>query len=62
MLTTTVTAQEAPTGTDDARTAILFDIGTTALAEAGQAGSDEARDELYDKAIAAFRMIPGQPP
>ena len=42
---------------DDARTAILFDIGTTALAEAGQAGSDEAREKLYDKAITAFRLI-----
>ena len=57
MLTTTAAAQEAPNGTDDDRTAILFHIGTTALAEAGQAESDEARDELYDKAIVAFRLI-----
>ena len=57
MLTTTAAAQETPEADDDDRTAILFHIGTTALAEAEQADSDDARRELYDKAIAAFRLI-----
>ena len=57
MLSTTAAAQETPEADDDDRTAILFHIGTTALTEAGQADSDDARRELYDKAIAAFRLI-----
>ena len=49
-------AQETPPERDD-RTAALFHIGMTALAEAEQADSDEARQDLYDKAIDAFRAI-----
>ena len=51
-----VHAQEAPPERDD-RTTILFRIGMTALAASERADSDEARRELYDKAIAAFRLI-----
>ena len=51
-------AQEAPLGAGDKdRDAILFQIGMRSLAEAEEAASDEAREELYDKAIAAFRII-----
>ena len=50
-------AQEAPPNQSDERTTILFQIGMTALAEAEQADSDDARQDLYDKAIAAFRLI-----
>ena len=57
MLTTTAAAQETPEADDDDRTAILFHIGTQALDAADQADSDDARRELYDKAIAAFRLI-----
>ena len=46
-------AQEAPPEHDD-RAAALFHIGMTALSEAD---SDKARQELCDKAIAAFRLI-----
>ena len=51
-----VHAQEVPPERDD-RTTILFRIGMTALAASERADSDEARRELYDKAIAAFRLI-----
>ena len=52
------TAQEAPLGAGDKdRDAILFGIGMRSLEEAEQADSDEAREQLYDKAIAAFRII-----
>ena len=51
-----VHAQEAPPERDD-RTTILFRIGMTALAASERADSDDARRELYDKAIAAFRLI-----
>ena len=57
LLTTTATAQEAPPRQLDERVGLLFHIGMKALAEAEQAGSDEARRDLYDKAIAAFRLI-----
>ena len=57
MLTTTAAAQETPEADDDDRTAILFNIGMQALDAANQADSDDARRELYDKAIAAFRLI-----
>ena len=56
MLAAAAHAQETPPDRDD-RTAVLFRIGMTALTEAEQAGSDDARLELYDKAIAAFRLI-----
>ena len=49
-------AQETPPERID-RTAALFHIGMTALSEAEQVDSDKARQELYDKAIAAFRLI-----
>ena len=49
-------AQEAPPERDD-RTDALFRIGMTALAASERADSDEARRELYDKAITAFRLI-----
>ena len=57
MLTTTAAAQETPEADDDHRVTALFHIGMTALAEAEQADSDDARQDLYDKAIAAFRLI-----
>ena len=50
-------AQEAPPPERDARTDALFRLGMTALAEAGQTDGDDARRDLYDKAIAAFRLI-----
>ena len=57
-MTAAATAQEAPLGAGDKdRDAILFDIGMRTLDEAGQADSDDAREKLYDKAIAAFRII-----
>ena len=49
--------EEAPPPERDNRTAILFHLGTRALAEAQQADSDDARQKLYDRAIAAFRLI-----
>ena len=57
MLTTTAAAQETPEADDDDRVTALFHIGMTALAEAEQADSDNARQDLYDKAIDAFRAI-----
>ena len=57
MLSTTAAAQEAPPADLDERVGLLFHIGMTALTEAEQADSDGAREKLYDKAIAAFRMI-----
>ena len=57
MLTTTAAAQETPEADDDHRVTALFHIGMTALAEVEQADSDEARQDLYDKAIEAFRAI-----
>ena len=57
-MTAAATAQEAPLGAGDKdRDAILFGIGMRTLDEAGQADSDDAREKLYDKAIAAFRII-----
>ena len=49
--------QETTTPERDDRTAVLFRIGMTALAAAERADNDGARHELYDKAIAAFRLI-----
>lgn len=56
LLASAATAKETPPEYDD-RVALLFRIGMTALAKAEQTDSDEARRELYDKAIAAFRLI-----
>ena len=57
-MTAAATAQEAPLGAGDKdRDAILFGIGMRTLDEARQADSDDAREKLYDKAIAAFRII-----
>ena len=56
LLAVTAHAQEAPPE-HDARTAALFHIGIQALIKAEQTDSDGARRELYDKAIAAFRLI-----
>ena len=55
-LATAARAQEEPPQRDN-RADILFHVGMTALAEAEQADSDAARRELYDRAIAAFRLI-----
>ena len=55
-LATAARAQEEPPQRDN-RAEILFHVGMTALAEAEQADDDEARRELYDRAIAAFRLI-----
>ena len=57
MLSTTAAAQEAPPADLDERVGLLFHIGMTALTEAEQADSDDAREKLYDRAIAAFRLI-----
>ena len=57
MLSTTASAQETSPTPQDQRIGLLFQIGMQSLEEAEQADSDEARDRLYDKAIAAFRMI-----
>ena len=39
------------------RAAVLFRVGMRSLADAERAETDEARRELYDRAIAAFRLI-----
>ena len=57
MLSTTAVAQETPPADLDTRVGLLFHIGMTALEEAEQADSDDEREKLYDRAIAAFRMI-----
>ena len=56
MLAPAAHAQEAPPAEDD-RIAALFQVGMAALAEAEQTGDRAARRQLYDKAIAAFRLI-----
>ena len=50
-------AQETPEADDDARITALFRAGMAALALAEQADDRTARRELYDRAIAAFRLI-----
>ena len=57
LLVSAATAQQPPETTDNDRIAILFDIGMAALAEAEQTDDRAARRQLYDKAIAAFRLI-----
>ena len=57
LLTTAATAQEAPPRELDQRVGLLFQIGMKALTDAEQADGNKARRELYDKAIAAFRLI-----
>ena len=50
-------AQEAPRRERDDRTGILFRIGMQSLTAGQQTDDDDARRELYDRAIAAFRLI-----
>ena len=57
LMTTAAHAQEAPPPERNNRAAALFRVGMTALGAAEQADSDDARQELYDKAIAVFRLI-----
>ena len=57
VLASAATAQDASPPEHDERTAILFQIGMGYLAEAEQADDDDARQELYNKAIVAFRLI-----
>ena len=56
LLAAAVAAQEEAPDDGD-RIAVLFQAGMTALAAAEQADSDAARQDLYDEAIAAFRLI-----
>ena len=56
LLASAAYAQEAPPQRD-ARLDLLFHVGMTALAEAEQTDDEDAREELYDRAIAAFRLI-----
>jgi len=49
-------AQEAPPKGSE-RIAALFQFGMESLAEADQTDDDKARRQLYNKAIAAFRLI-----
>ena len=57
LLACAANAQEEPAPERVDRIAVLFRVGMQSLAAAEQADSDEARDELYDRAIAAFRLI-----
>ena len=57
LLTTAATAQETPPRELDQRVGLLFQIGMKALTDAEQADDNKARRPLYDKAIAAFRLI-----
>ena len=57
MLTTAAAQDETPPIGDDQRVGILFHIGMETLAEAEQTDDEAERRRLYDKAIAAFRMI-----
>ena len=56
LLASAAHAQEAPPERDD-RTDALFRIGMAALAASERVDNDDARRDLYDKAIAAFRLI-----
>ena len=57
LLASAATAQEAPPPERDDRTAVLFRVGMQSLTAAQQADDEDARQELYDRAIAAFRLI-----
>ena len=57
MLTTAVAQDETPPAQDDERVAILFHLGMEALVEAEGVDDEAERRRLYDKAVAAFRMI-----
>ena len=57
LASTAPAAQETSPADQEERAGILFHIGLTALAEAEQSVDKAARRQLYDKAIAAFRMI-----
>ena len=51
-------AQEAPPAPErDERTDLLFHLGMTALGVAERTDSDDERQDMYDKAIDAFRAI-----
>ena len=57
MLTTTAAQEAPPPGAVDERTALLFEIGMTALAAADLTDDEAERRELYDKAIKSFGAI-----
>ena len=56
LLASAAYAQEAPQKRDT-RLDLLFHVGMTALAEAERADDEGTREELHDRAIAAFRLI-----
>lgn len=56
LLASTAHAREVPPESSD-RTDALFRVGMAALAEAEQSDDKAARRQLYDRAIAAFRLI-----
>lgn len=56
LLASTARAREVPPESGD-RTDALFRVGMAALAEAEQNDDKAARRQLYDRAIAAFRLI-----
>ena len=57
MLTTIAHAQETTDPQLDERTALLFEIGMTALAAAELIDDEAERHALYDEAIEAFQTI-----
>ena len=57
LVTITGAQEESRSPEVDDRTAILFRIGMRSLAAAEQADDEGARQELYARAIAAFRLI-----
>ena len=58
LLSAGVNAQETPAAPErDQRADLLFRLGMTALGVAERTDSDDERQEMYDKAIEAFRAI-----
>ena len=57
LLASAAFSQETQSPERDDRTAILFQIGMRSLEEARQVDDEDARRELHDRAIAAFRLI-----